>query len=509
MSLEIKIGGQITIGDTPPFYEIQTDESTNKRFAVITSAARDAKGAFAIPAEIEGCPVTSIREYAFFRRSGLTSVTIPNGVTSIGKGAFYGCYGLTSVTIPDSVTSIGKEAFSGCSGLTSVRIGNGVTEVGSCAFEDCDELTAVHVSDLAAWYRISFGDNPLRYAHNLYLNGSLVTQLKIPDGVTSIGEHAFWGCSSLTSMTIPDSVTSIGYGAFFGCSGLRAVHISDIAKWCRISFEDNPLSYAHNLYLNGSLVTQLKIPDGVTSIGKYSFQGCSDLTSVTIPDSVTSIGRCAFADSNGIEAFVVHPDNPSYLSIDGLLLTKDGKTIIAGTNGDVVIPTSVTSIGDCAFHGCSRLTSITIPESVTSIGFCAFECCSRLTNVTMQEGLISIEEGAFSQCFGLTSVTIPSSVTRIGGNAFVDCSGLTSMTIPEGACIGYRVFEGCENLKSALIVDSKNCVQRWESVDADGDINKPFYDDDDRYDYPDWREESGWNDVYGDDADPSDLIEFD
>ena len=127
----------------------------------------------------------------------------------------------------------------------------------------------------------------------------------------------------------------------------------------------------------------------------------------------------------------------------------------------------------------------------------------------MQEGLISIEEGAFSQCFGLTSVTIPSSVTRIGGNAFVDCSGLTSMTIPEGACIGYRVFEGCENLKSALIVDSKNCVQRWESVDADGDINKPFYDDDDRYDYPDWREESGWNDVYGDDADPSDLIEFD
>ena len=172
-------------------------------------------------------------------------------VTSIGCSAFYNCSSLTSVTIPNSVTSIGYEAF-----------------------KDCTGLEEVHITDVAAWCAIQFGGysgNPVYYAHNLYLNGELITDLVIPDGVTSIGSSAFYNCDSLTSITIPDSVTSIGEDAFQYCSGLKEVHITDLAAWCAIEFKDNPLSYAHNLYLNGELITDLVIPNSVTSIGEDAF----------------------------------------------------------------------------------------------------------------------------------------------------------------------------------------------------------------------------------------------
>ena len=163
--------------------------------------------------------VTTIGESAFQDCSGLTSVTIGNSVTSIGDRAFQGCSDLTSVTIPNSVTSIGELAFCGCSGLTSVTIPNSVTSVGGAAFRDCSGLTSVHISDLEAWCKIAFKyySNPLIYAHHLYMNGSEITNLVIPNSVTSIGNYVFYNCSGLTSITIPNSVTSIGEYAFNGC----------------------------------------------------------------------------------------------------------------------------------------------------------------------------------------------------------------------------------------------------------------------------------------------------
>ena len=156
----------------------------------------------------------------------MKDLVIPESVTSIGGCAFSGCSGLTSVSIPESVTSIGSSAFSGCSGLTSLTIPNSVTSIGGYAFSGCSGLTSVHITDLAAWCNISFGDNPLSYAHHLFLNGEEVTDLTIPESVTSIGSSAFWGCSGLTSLTIPNSVTSIGNYAFGGCSGLTSVKVN-------------------------------------------------------------------------------------------------------------------------------------------------------------------------------------------------------------------------------------------------------------------------------------------
>ena len=161
--------------------------------------------------------VTSIGDYAFSYCTGLTSVTIPNSVTSISNSAFESCSRLTSVTIPNSVTSIGDYAFSYCTDMTSVTIPNSVTTIGEYAFCSCIGLTSVHITDIAAWCKISFGSNPLENACHLFLNGKEIKDLVIPNSVTAIGDHAFNFCTGLTSVTIPNSVTSIGKAAFYGC----------------------------------------------------------------------------------------------------------------------------------------------------------------------------------------------------------------------------------------------------------------------------------------------------
>ena len=248
--------------------------------------------------------VTSIGELAFYYCDGLKSVVIPNSVTSIGEYAFDSCYGLTSIEIPTSVTSIGFSAFSGCTGLTSIEIPNSVTSIGGSAFSYCYYLKSIEIPNSVT----SIG----RYA---FYECYGLTSIVIPNSVTSIGEYAFSYCDGLTSVVIPNSVTNIGKSAFEGCESLDEVHITDLAAWCNIDFFNynaNPLCCAKNLYLNGTLVTDLIIPEGVTAIKSYAFSECSSLKSITIPNSVTSIGYIAFLRCYGLTSITI-PENVTYI----------------------------------------------------------------------------------------------------------------------------------------------------------------------------------------------------
>ena len=329
-------------------------------------------------------------------------------VTSIGNYAFCECFGLTSVTIGNSVTSIGDYAFYYCSGLTSVTIPN--------------------VKDIAAWCGIKFDgsySNPLYYAKHIYSDEDTeITNLIIPNSVTSIGNSAFANCSGLTSVTIGNSVTSIGSSAFSYCSGLTSVTIGS-----------GVTSIGNYAFRECSGLTSVTIPNSVTSIGSSTFYNCSGLTSVTIPNSVTSIGSSAFYGCSGLTSITI-PN--SVTSIGNYAFYGSGLT-------SVTIPNSVTSIGINAFANCSKLTSVTIPNSVTSIGTYAFFGCSKLTSVTIPNSVTSIGNSAFSGCSGLTSITIPNSVTSIGTYAFFGCSKLTSVTIPNSVTsIGDKAFDGVD-----------------------------------------------------------------
>ncbi len=423
--------------------------------------------------------VTSIGDSAFYNCDSLTSITIPDGVTSIGEDAFYNCDSLTSITIGNGVTSIGDFAFSGCNSLTSITIPDSVTSIGDRAFSSCDSLTSITVSTGNPYYKSMDGNLYSKDGKTLvqYATGKTATQFTIPDSVTSIGEDAFWGCNnltsvtigngvtyiggsafywcrSLTSITIPDSVTSIGDRAFEWCESLTGVYITDIAVWCKIDFKDyysNPLYHANKLYLNGELVTDLIIPDGVTSIGEKAFYDCDSLTSITIPNSVTSIGKEAFSSCDGLTS--------------------------------VTIGNGVTSIGGGAFYSCDSLTGVyitdiaawckidfegsysnplyyakklylngelvtdlIIPDGGTSIGAYAFYDCDSLTSVTIGNGVTSIGEYAFYYCRNLTSITIPDSVTSIEDMAFYWCNSLTiyceAESQPEGWSTGWNA--GCK-----------------------------------------------------------------
>ena len=284
-------------------------------------------------------------------------------------------YNITSKTTVE-VTYLEEYSSENYSGLTTATIPetvtyNGttysVTSIGDWAFYNCSSLTSVTI-----------GNSVTSIGNWAFRDCSSLTSIIIPNSVTSIGDHAFYDCSSLTSITIPNSVTSIGYEAFLECRSL----------------------------------TSITIPNSVTSIGNRAFGGCSSLTSVTIPNSVTSIGDEAFCNCSSLTS--------------------------------VTIPNSVTSIGDYAFNSCTSLASVTIGNSVTSIGDEAFRGCSSLTSITIPNSVISIGELAFFECSSLTSITCEATTPPTLGTDVFNRTKLSAVYIPDNTLSAYQTAWGNE-----------------------------------------------------------------
>jgi hypothetical protein len=243
---------------------------------------------------------------------------------------------------------------------------------------------------------------PVTVIGTLALAGSGVTNLTIPESISTIGDAAFHLCTKLVSITIPNSVTSIGYQAFWDCSSLPAI----------------------------------MIPASVTNLGHSPFEFCFSMTEISV-DAL----------------------NPVYSSQGGVLFDKHQSMLIQcprGKAGSFIIPESVTNLETYAFAFCENLTNITIPNSLTILSDNAFYYCSGLTSIMIPATIKSIEGWVFSFCHALTTVTIPNGVTNIGERAFAFCAGVTNISIPESVtAIGVDAFNYCRNL-TAITVDSLN-----------------------------------------------------
>ena len=280
-----------------------------------------------------------------------------------------------------------------------------------------------------------------------YNSADTIKEIVISQGVTSIGDGAFKGCSGLTDITIPNSVTSIGEDAFRRCSGLTSITIPDSVT-----------SIGEDAFRRCSRLTDITIPNSVTRIEQYAFDECSGLTSITISSNITSIEDGVFSGCSGLTNIIIP---------NGVVSIGDYTFDECGGLTSITIPDGVKSIGDSAFKGCSKLTDITIPDSVKSIGENAFDKCSGLISITIPNGVKNIKWSTFNRCSGLTSVTIPNGVTNIGEYVFNKCSGLTSITIPGSVTnIGGWAFDRCNSLTDVYYNGSK---AEWKKINVGSD----------------------------------------
>ena len=471
--------------------------------------------------------VKRIDHFAFAGNTGLKRVVIPDSVTVIGFSAFSGCTALTSVAIPAGVKKIENYAFAECAGLERAVIPEGVNTIGTGAFRNCTALAEIEIPKSVTVIECGAFQGCSRLAKVVIRDGvpaigfaafygcASLSGIEIPKSVTVIEGEAFSGCTRLERITIPKTVAKVGREVFSGCNALRAIEVAEgnpvyrSAGNCLIEIESKTLIagcknsvipedgsvtvIGGKAFHNLSALSALVIPEGVTEIKNWAFDGCG-LTALTIPASVEMIEEGAFLRLGALCTIEVAEGNPAYHSAGNCLIETESKTLIAGCNGSVIPEDgSVVRIGKGAFSGRIGLTGITIPASVESVEIASFSDCGALCSIEVAEdnpvyrsvGNCLIETGdgvlvagcknsvipddgsvteippsAFSGRVGLTEIAIPDGVRIIGDGAFTDCTDLTTVTVPASVeSFGRYVFDGCPNLKQVFF---KGTTDQWD-----------------------------------------------
>ncbi len=433
-------------------------------------------GEVTIPDTTNGLPITSIGEEAFYQDFTLTNVTIGANVTSIGENAFFQCSSLSSVTIPGSVTNIGEGPFWDCQGLTAISLGasnsyyiitNGVlcnksqtvliqypgglggsytipasvTNVGEAFIGNT--LTVISASSANLYYSSTNGVlcNKNRAALIEY-PGGLAGSYTIPRTVTTIASAAFEYSASVAGVTIGTNVTSIGEYAFYDCTSLIGISVDPTNLY---------YSSTNGVLFNKTQTMLIQYPSGLG--GSY-----------TIPGTITNVGNGAFGDTFGLTGVVI-PN--SVLSIgEEAFYYCDSLTNL--TIGD-----RVSSIGENAFYYCASLTGVVIPNSVTNIGEYAFYYCPSLGSAIIGSGVASIAEEAFAGCQSLTNVCFEGNEPSDGGSIFYYDYSLSAISYVNGTAGWEATYDGVPTApcaecaggapQLAIIASGTNVILTWSA----------------------------------------------
>lgn len=474
-------------------FELSSDES----YYIVTGIGDYGDSELIIPSEHKKLPVKEIAADAFANNTDITAITIPDSITAIGHGAFVGCTNVTEVNynakgVADPQSNnhfIFKSLGLNTEGVT-VTIGKDVERIPSLLFSydehesEINNITAVRVQNDSALTEI--GDNAF-YACSKIAKISFGTNSRL----SKIGSFAFAKCRALTSISIPSSVTEIGSMAFMDCTAISKVEISSLEAWCRIKFKDygsNPAYFSCALTLNGSILTDVVIPVGVTDIGDNTFSFNTAITSISIPEDVVSIGKLESCTSlaqityNAKNATCVSYPFASAGNATDKIKIVIGQSVqkipaeLFGSNAhittlDLSKATSLTEIGERAFYNATSLESVTLPDSLKLIGADAFFGCDKVftvedgisyigtwaigrnnavpNNLTIRDGTTHIAQDAISGCVALKTLTLPASLVSIGEGAFYSCVSLSAINLPEGTSlshVGRDAFKGCSAL---------------------------------------------------------------
>lgn len=409
-----------------------------------------------------------------FRNSGIITMELPNGLEKIGDEAFYGCNNIEDIVIPKTVTNIGRIAFGWCENLKTITFcGDAPKEIQRVMGDNKHTLKndAYYPANNATWTEevmnkmgpdatwIPYGEEEIVAKGNcgeklewkldskgvLHISGSgtmknytyksempwfkyidQINSVKVEEGVTSIGDYAFYGMPNMTEIQLPKGLKTIGGYAFKNSTKLNKVELPDTIT-----------KLGESAFYGCTGLTKINIPEGIYTVWAYTFKNCTNLAEVTLPSTLIKLDEAAFYGCSSLKEINI----PKKVSIIGIYCFKNCNNL-----SSLTLPEALTSVREAAFYG-TAITELTIPKDVKTIGAYAFKNCTKLNNIQLPEALEKIDDSAFYSCTALTTLEIPNNVTKICDYAFRKCTGIQSVKFSENlTTIGESAFYGCSGI---------------------------------------------------------------